>query len=71
VQHRLLPRVLGAPDVTASADGPSQRGKIQLERDDVPHGEDDIAGPRHFAPDMPDSSEPVWWTGYRRRRKHS
>src|SRR5436190_9245049 len=59
VQHRLLPRVLGPPDVAASADGPPQGGKIQLEHDDLPHGEDDIARSRHFAANMPDSSEPV------------
>jgi hypothetical protein len=47
MNYCLLPCVLGATDVTASADGPSQSGKVQLERDDVPHGEDDIAGSRH------------------------
>jgi hypothetical protein len=44
MNHCLLPRVLGAPDVAASPDRPPQSRKVQLERDDVPHGEDDIAG---------------------------
>ena len=52
VQHRLLPGVLGAPYVAASADGPPQAGKVEFERDDVPHGEDNIARPRHSAPDI-------------------
>jgi hypothetical protein len=59
VRHRLLPRVLGAPDVTASADGSPQRGKVQLERNDVPMPRTISPGPVNFAPDMPGSSEPV------------
>ena len=49
MQDRSLLRVLGTPDVTASADGPAQGRKIKIKGDDFVHAADDIGGYRHFA----------------------
>jgi hypothetical protein len=63
LQHRLLPRVLGPPDVAAAADGPPQGGNVQLERDDVLHDEDDSGRPRHFAGRSRHLGCPAWLCG--------
>src|SRR5207302_46468 len=48
VRYRLLARVLSAPHVTASADGPPQRRQVEFEDHHLLHGEDDTGRRRHF-----------------------